>query len=393
MNNILSLGKDCCGCYSCMQVCPKNCITFKEDAEGFMYPRIDTEKCVDCGACVKHCPVLSPVKTAENPTVYGAKVRDSAVSKNSTSGGIFRPLAGAVLNTGGAVFGCAYDENLNARHIMVENTADLIKLQGSKYVQSDTRGVYSLVKSELLKERPVLFSGTGCQVAGLRSFLGDKDYPNLLTVDIVCHGVPSQKLFSRYLEYLGAKAGGKITSYNFRSKEKHGWGLYYKAVTDNNKTKTGYGYYDPYYYSFLNCMTYRESCYSCKFANSRRTGDITLADYWGIEMIDPSFYDKKGVSVVMINTEKGRNAWDNISEKTDFIPSSVKLAAKMNGNLSHPSKRPQCRDSIYCGLDGDISEYVEKRLKPGFMLKRRLKMLVPISVKGRIKYMLKNHSK
>lgn len=389
MKNILSVGKDCCGCYSCKQICPKNCINFRGDAEGFMYPYVDENLCIECGKCLRGCPVASPVAISENPTVLGAKLKDGDVCANSTSGGIFYPLASDVINAGGVVFGCAYDENLSAKHIMAETLEDLRLLQGSKYVQSNTDGVYTMVKAQLETGRQVLFSGTGCQVAGLKAFLGNKEYPNLLNVDIVCHGVPSQKLFSRYLEYLGKKSGGKITSYSFRSKEKQGWGLYYKAVSQSGKTKTGYGYFDPYYYSFLTCKTYRESCYNCKFANERRTGDITLADYWGIEKIDPSFYDKKGVSVVIINTDKGNCAWEKIKDKTEFVPSSMELAAQMNGNLSHPSQRPACRDTIYQGLDGDIEAYVNQKLKPGLMLKRRIKMLIPISVKGKIKHMLK----
>lgn len=201
-------------------------------------------------------------------------------TKESTSGGIFIPLAKSTLEKGGVVFGCAYDENLVARHIAVEKEADLHKLQGSKYVQSDLSGIYSRVKSELKDGRNVLFSGTGCQVAGLRSFLG-KDFDNLITVDIVCHGVPSPKLFEKYIGYLGSKLGEPVKSYNFRSKKRHGRGLFYDVETDNIG-KGGSGFDDPYYNAFLNCKTYREGCYNCRFANCDRQGDITLADFWGI---------------------------------------------------------------------------------------------------------------
>lgn len=387
MNNILPLGKDCCGCNACEQICPKKCITFKYDNEGFSYPEIDETSCVNCGACIKHCPILSDAERGENPDVYAAKLNDRATAFKSTSGGVFVPLAESILKKNGVVFGCAYDENLVARHIAITDINDLIKLQCSKYVQSDTSGIYSQVKKALTEDRYVLFSGTGCQVAGLKTFLG-KDYPKLFTVDIVCHGVPSGKLFSRYLEYLGGKMGGKITSYSFRSKEKKGWDLYYK-VTTKTKSKSGYGFFDPYYNAFLNCKIYRESCYSCKFANSTRPSEITLADFWGIEKINPDFYDKNGVSLVLVNNKKGTELWNEIVDCLTYLPSTVEKAVEMNGNLAAPSKRPACRDNIYDGLDGDINKYVAEKLKMDSTMKKRIKMLVPVSVKGKIKHILK----
>lgn len=387
MNNITTLGKDCCGCNACEQVCPKNCISFAPDSEGFMYPVVDNSLCVECGLCTKHCPLIADVSKSKAPDVYGAKYKNLSESFNSTSGGIFVPVAKYVLDKGGVVFGCAFDESLTARHICIDNAKDLQKLQGSKYVQSDTRGVYSKVKAELDKGRYVLFSGTGCQVAGLKAFLGCVP-ERLITVDIVCHGVPSPLLFEKYMDYLGKKLNGKITGYSFRSKQKKGWGRYYLVETAE-KSKTADGLFDPYYNAFLNVKTLRESCYSCKFANSERASDITLADFWGIEFLNPDFYDKNGVSLVLVNSEKGKKLWKELSESIECIPSTLENAVKMNKNLSAPAKRPACRDDIYKGIDGDFNKYISEKLAVKIGLKSRIKTLIPISLKGKIKHCLK----
>lgn len=378
----MKVGKDCCGCNACEQLCPKKCITFEYDSEGFLYPQVNADLCTDCGLCAGRCPITSDVERGKNPEVYAAKYTDRDTVFNSTSGGIFILLALNVLEKGGVVFGCAYDENLVAKHIAVESKDELYRLQSSKYVQSDTRGIYTLVKKELENGREVLFSGTGCQAGGLKAFL-NKDYPNLLIVDIVCHGVPSPKLFEKYLDYMGKKLGGKVREYNFRSKEKRGWDLYYKASSDK-KSKSDYGFFDAYYNAFLNCKTYRESCYNCKFANSERAGDITLADYWGIQKMHPEFFDSNGVSLVLVNNERGRKAWAEISGNVKAIPSTLEKAAVMNGNLVAPSKRPSCRDSIYDGMDGDFDLYVKTKLKFKINPKTKIKKMIPVLFKQKI---------
>ena len=383
LNNIKVLGKACCGCRSCEQVCPKKCIKFEYDNEGFLYPVIDESTCVDCGLCTKHCPLLADIRRGENPEVYAAKYNDRETTFKSTSGGIFMPLAKKVIENGGVVFGCAYDENLVARHIAVEDIKELYRLQSSKYVQSELSDTYSKVKAELLKGRKVLFSGTGCQTAGLRAFL-KKDYENLLLVDIVCHGVPSPKLFENYIAWMGKKLGGKLDEYNFRSKEKRGWDLYYKAST-GKKSKSDYGFFDPYYNAFLNCKTYRESCYECKFANAQRTGDITLADFWGIQKFHPEFFDTNGVSLILINTENGRKAFEEISDCVTYITSDLEKAVVMNKNLSAPSHRPDCRDTIYEGFDKDFDTYVKTKLSYKVDPKMKIKKMIPMGLKNALK--------
>lgn len=376
----MQLGKGCCGCSGCEQICPKNCISMQKDNEGFFYPVVDEDVCVDCGACVKHCPMITDAPRYSEPKVYAAKYKDRESTFKSTSGGLFIPIAKNILSDGGIVFGCAYDENLVAKHIAVESENELCRLQSSKYVQSDTRGIYEQVKSALKSGRQVLFSGTGCQVAGLKTYLS-RDYDNLLTVDIVCHGVPSPELFKNYIDYMGKKLGGSLTSYNFRSKEKRGWDLYYKA-DNGKKSKSDYGFFDSYYSAFLYCKTYRESCYECKFANKNRVGDITLADYWGIQKAHPEFYDENGVSLVLVNTEKGNKCLTNIKDKLDIIESDYDKASVMNSNLVHPSKRPSCRDSIYDGFDcGNFETYAKTKLAFKINPKTKIKKMIPLGVK------------
>lgn len=376
----MQLGKSCCGCSGCEQICPKNCISMKPDSEGFLYPEVDESICIECGICIKHCPILTDVSRCNIPKVYAAKYKDRGSTFKSTSGGLFIPIAKSVLSMGGVVFGCAYDENLVAKHIKVETEDELYQLQSSKYVQSDTRGIYKQVKTELQNGKEVLFSGTGCQAAGLRSFLG-KDYGNLLITDIVCHGVPSPKLFKNYIDYMGKKLGGTLTSYNFRSKEKRGWDLYYKAE-NGQKSKSDYGFFDPYYSAFLYCKTYRESCYECKFANKNRVSDITLADYWGIQKFHPEFFDENGVSLVLVNTEKGKKYLEKIKDKLEIIESDYNKASVMNANLVHPSKRPSCRDSIYDGFDcGNFETYAKTKLAFKINPKTKIKKMIPLGVK------------
>ena len=388
LNNILKSGENCCGCHSCQQVCPKNCITLKPDNEGFLYPVIDEQHCIDCGLCVKKCPVLTDVERNDTKDVYASKIKDENALFNSTSGGVFYELAKLILSKNGIVFGCAYDENLVARHISINCIDDIKKLQSSKYVQSDLTDIFTQVKTALEKEQFVLFCGTGCQVAGLKAFLG-KEYNNLYTADILCHGVPSPKLFKKYLQWLEHKTGDKITYFNFRSKKKHGWQHFFQYDTQN-KSKVKYGLFDPYYNAFISSKTIRKSCYNCKFANTLRPSDITLGDYWGIEYAHPEFYSSKGVSLVLVNTDKGRKMWNDISQNLNCIKSEIKKAVPLNSNLVSPPQKPPCRDNIYAGIDGDFDKFVKTNLKFKVNPLKRVIMLIPSDVKFKIKRLIKH---
>jgi coenzyme F420-reducing hydrogenase beta subunit len=318
----------------------------QSNAEGFLYPVINESLCNQCELCEKTCPMFRDDLQDNFLEVFAAKSLNKEQMFVSASGGIFPILAENVLEQKGVVFGCAFNENLVAQHIAIENPNELHRLQNSKYVQSDTLDTYIQVKGFLEQSRKVLYSGTPCQIAGLKAFCGKNE--NLITVDLICHGVPSPRLFVKYITQLGKKMGGKVLEYNFRCKEADGWktGANKKTKT-KTKTKTIDSARDPYYFRFKTSESLRESCFSCKFACGKRAGDFTIGDYWGIEEVHPEFYSNLGVSVVLINTDKGRKIWQNVQNKVECIQSSFENAARKLKNLKHPTKRPVTRDSFY----------------------------------------------
>lgn len=365
-NNInnLNIKLECAGCRMCEQICPKNAIKMEEDEEGFLRPVVDENLCINCGLCIKRCPQRNEVeKSRENQTAYAAKIKNIDTLKNSSSGGVFSVLANEYIKNKGKVYGAAYDENFNVMHIGVDTLEGLKKIRGSKYVQSNTLDTYSNVKKDLQEGKQVLYSGTACQIAGLNKFL-EKNYENLLTVDIVCHGVPSQKLFKKYKEYIENKYNGRIEEISFRNKEKRGWGLNLKIRLNNGKIIRKFAYVDPYYKAFVNGDIYRECCYNCKYANSNRVGDITLADYWGLANVHPEFYDGKGVSAVIVNTQKGIDTWNKVKDELEYIETSVEFIKKYNPNLVKPTYRKNSRDYIYNKLDEkDFKKFIKENLK------------------------------
>jgi len=349
--------KNCTGCRACEQKCNKNAIAMQNNAEGFIYPSINESLCNKCGLCEKICPMFRDDLQNDVLDVFAAKSLNKEQMLKSASGGIFPVLAESILGQNGVVFGCAYDENFVAKLIAIENTDELHKLQSSKYVQSDTLNTFAQVKDFLEQNRKVLYSGTPCQIAGLKAFLG-KNYEDLTTVDLVCHGVPSPVLFAKYIEWLSKKMKGKIIEHNFRSKERCGWGYEIKTKT---KTKIKYmnKHIDPYLSAFLKNESLRECCYSCKYACKRRVGDITIADYWGIEQAHPEFYSNDGVSAVLVNTPGGKNLWESVGNKIKYIQSSFEKVTKKIKMLNRPAKRPITRDTFYNTIY-DMEEYFFK---------------------------------
>ena len=364
--------KNCTGCRACEQQCSRNAIAMRADFEGFLYPKIDTEKCNNCGLCEKTCPMLRDDLQNSVLETIAAKNLNKEQILRSASGGVFAAIAEVILEQGGVVFGCAFDENIVAGHIFAENLNELCKLQGSKYVQSDTKNTYSQAKEFLRQNRKVLYSGTPCQVAGLKAFLG-KDYENLITIDLICHGVPSPKLFAKYIEWLGKKMGGRIIYYDFRNKEQGGWRYGLKAETEikSEYLKTSL---DPYLLSFSKKETLRECCYSCKYKCETRTGDLTIGDYWGIfsKKVHPDFFSRDGVSVILVNTHNGRKIFENIKNKVESIQSTFKNVTSTQANFKPSSiERPMIRDYIY-----NMDESFFK-----ISLYRKLKSLVPDKIK------------
>ena len=317
--------KDCSGCGACANICPKNCIRMERDEMGFAYPVVDADSCINCGRCEVVCPILNPAKENSPRAVLGAKNRDEAVRSTSSSGGTFFELAKATISRGGIVYGCALDEKLVARHIGVDTVDDLSALKGSKYVQSDVGTIYREVKKYLTEGREVLYSGTPCQIAGLKNYLG-KEYDKLLLIDVLCHGVPSPGVFEDYLAYLGERFGSRPISVNFRNKEKSWKRLYFEVIFENGKRYFTFCGYDRYMSMFLNNISLRPSCYDCRFTTVNRQGDITLGDFWGIGRKYPERDDDKGISLIIVNTEKGERAYGEIVTNLDAFDSDIDTA-------------------------------------------------------------------
>ena len=338
--------KDCSGCSACANICPKNCIKMERDEFGFAYPKVDTDLCINCGRCETVCPIINPAKENNPLSVKGAKNRDESVRRTSSSGGTFFELANGIISRGGIVFGCALDSELVARHIGVETVEGLSALKSSKYVQSDVGTTYREVKKHLMDGREVLYSGTPCQIAGLKNYLG-KSYDNLLLVDVLCHGVPSPGVFADYLEYLGERFGAKPISVNFRNKEKSWKRLYFEVKFENGKRYFTFCGYDRYMSMFLNNISLRPSCYDCRFTTVNRQGDITLGDFWGIGRKYPERDDDKGISLIIVNSEKGKNAYESISGKFDAFDSDIDTAKKPQHTMTASTPKNPKNEEFY----------------------------------------------
>lgn len=335
----------CSGCTACYAACPVSCITMVADEEGFDYPSVDSGKCTDCGLCQKVCPARHSTKNTSEPLVFACWYKNDDVRKVSSSGGIFTLLAEQFLQSGGVVFGAAFDENCEVIHTYIEKKEDIDKLRRSKYVQSSLGDTFHGVKRLLSERRKVLFTGTPCQVSGLNNFLG-KDYDNLLLVDIVCHGVPSPAVFRSYRREREQQYGAKITECSFRDKP-FGWNpaLHMMMKMSNGEKYSSLLSEDPYGEGFLRNLFLRPACHHC-FANNFRSGsDITLGDYWGINEVHLRFDDKKGTTVAIIKTEKGKKVWSGLQPKIKSRHSSLEKALPGNPCIrhsvaEHPNRAP-----------------------------------------------------
>lgn len=315
------------------------------DEEGFLYPYIEQEKCINCGLCEKACPEqnVQPEKRNDNPLAcFAATAKDMQVRLQSSSGGVFSLLAKAILDRGGVVFGARFDNDFLAFHSYTETEEGLPPFRGSKYVQSDLRGVYSQVQAFLKEERPVLFTGTPCQVAGLRSFLHNREDENLYLVSIVCHGAPSPRIWKDYLDSI--TQGASPTSVNMRDKS-NGWNQYRMVVQKDGLDVLNVNATDTTYMkAFLSNLTLRPSCYSCQFRGNHGS-DLTLGDYWGIESVHPEMTDNKGTSLVLVYTKKGRQ----LLERTDLNLRESRYEDVLKGNPSiiHTSWKPVERELFW----------------------------------------------
>lgn len=379
MNNILKIGIKCVGCRSCEQSCPVSCIKLRENQEGFIYPTIDTDLCIECGKCINACPVEKKGLHINKPLeVWAWKNKNSVDLMRSASGGAADSATRVVLQTGGIVYGAAYDDQLVVRHIRVENEEERYRLQSSKYVQSNLDNTYSLVKRDLLDGKCVLYTGTPCQISGLYAYLGGNKN-NLYTIDLICHGVPSPKFFKKYVDYQQKQMGEKVISYNFRSKDKRGWGTQYLLKT---KTKTKALTLDRYGKHFMDGDCYRECCYQCEYAKINRVGDLTVGDFWGIAKSHPDFYSTKGVSSVFVNTIKGKKIFEKMKEYAEIEVATLEEAMVKQRNLVKASERTISRNSFYNEIDNE--NFIE-HISVGIQIKERIKVILPKGLIERIK--------
>jgi coenzyme F420-reducing hydrogenase beta subunit len=349
--NISILAKTgCYGCGVCVDVCPTLCIGLENDAEGFPYPVVDQPECIDCQWCILSCPGMNDVsreRFLDQPEFYAGYSKDDQVRYQSSSGGFFSPLAEHILAEGGVVYGARYDfDRMTVEHARVDDIAGLPPLRKSKYVQSSTVTIFPQVKKDLAEKRKVLFTGTPCQVEGLHLFLKQDD-ANLFICDIICHGVPSPVLFQRHFSALQAQRGSAITEIDFRTKAK-GWKgpleLYLEVAYGEEHTLT-YAPLDAYYALFLSNLVLRPCCYHCKYASTQRRSDLTLGDFWGVKKYHPDLFDGKGTSLILANTEKGKQLLEALAASVHL--EQLSTVKPFPPNLTRPTHQPQSRARFF----------------------------------------------
>jgi len=342
----------CCGCYSCVNSCPVKCIALVTDQEGFEYPVVDETKCINCGLCEKNCPILQAKPGADTePPAYAMMNKEEEVRLSSSSGGVFHAVAKEILKEDGVVFGSALVENgRTARHMWVEKEADLGLLRGSKYIQSFIGNTYTEAKEFLQAGRKVLFTGTPCQIEGLKAFL-EKDYENLYCLDIICHGVPSPKVWSKYLDYREKKAKAKVKNANFRKKV-YGWkGFSMYIEFENGKVYQRTFPEDIYMNVFLKDICLRPSCHKCEFKKWSESSDITIADFWGVGRVAPKMDDDKGTSLALINSPKGQELFKRMQSGLACVQVDLKESLRENPQMLTSAPYNPNREAFFEDLE------------------------------------------
>ena len=365
---------DCCGCSACAMKCPKHCITMHADNEGFLYPKVNEADCIDCGLCEKVCHELHPFEERKPLNVYAAINKDEEIRLKSSSGGIFYLLAEKTISEGGVVFGARFDEDWQVVIDYADTLEGIKPFMGSKYLQARTATAFKDAEAFLKQGRKVLFSGSPCQIAGLHHYLR-KEYDNLTTVDFVCHGVPSPKVWQRYLDEVVTSGKQAINDVKFRNKS-NGWKKFNFVLSYNQEEKThslcSWHQQNHYMRAFLSDMILRPSCHECRAKQGSSHSDITIADFWGINIEMPEMDDDKGTGLVLVNTDKGRQAldWSKVTQKE----SSIEVASKYNGGLSSITKPHPKLAEFFDALDASPSviDLIDKSLRPSF--KSRIKL-------------------
>ncbi len=346
--------EECTGCSACEAICAQHAIVMKPNIGGFLYPELDSDKCVECGRCHTVCDLANSDDRNHWKAIYALKHNNPEIIKKSTSGGAFYMLAKSILEEGGAVYGAAFDEEFVVGHIRCDKLDALFKLQKSKYVQSNIQLVYKTLAEDLKLGKKVLFSGTACQCNGILSYLKLRhiSIDNLITIDLICHGVPSPQIFKDYLKYRSEK-GGKIVKVDFRDKVRS-WRDFRMALTFQDGKKRTYRQNEDFFMVlFFHNFILRNSCYSCKYTSIDRVSDITLGDFWGLEEFYPKFNDDKGTSVVLISTEKGRNLFDRLKPECNCIEIKESEIKRRQPNLRRSSPKNPHYDEFWVDYESE----------------------------------------
>ena len=359
---------ECSGCTACQSICPKNAIKMVEDEEGFKYPKTNKDKCINCGACYKICPNVKKDETNKILEAYGAKHKNPEEQITSRSGGVFIALSDYILNNGGIVYGAQQivkdcrtrkenEDIISVCHNRATTTEERNKFKGSKYVQSDMGTIINDINKDLKEGKIVLFSGTPCQVAGVKAVIPKKYQEKLYTCDIVCHGVPSNRVFQEFLKYMEKLSDKKIVEFRFRDK-RYGWESHYETSFFDDGTELTTRYFRDLFYGHDNL---RPSCHVCNYANTNRLGDVSIADFWGVDKIAPDFLDKNGVSLVIINNEKGKKWFESIKNKLDIIQCSIEDCIQNTYTLNQPTQKGENREQFWQDFKTKEFEYIIKK--------------------------------
>lgn len=362
MISVFDKKEECCGCTACKSICPTKAIEMLSDEEGFLYPEINQELCINCGRCRNVCPfknIINVDDKLDKPLVYAVKQKDFETRMKSTSGGVYTAISDLILNEFGSVYGVKFDEDFKVVHSKAIDFKERNKFRGSKYVQSDLGDVFNQIQNDLKSGKSILFTGTGCQVAGLRKFMADKKISTdrLITNDIVCHGTPSPLLWFDYLKFI--QKNMKIRAYTFRHKENSWRGYNVKVEYENGKCRINSANIKVYANLFGSDLALRPSCYNCKFTNLDRKSDIMIGDFWGIEKSMPEIDDDKGISLVLVNTAKGKDTFDSVKVNVDIWESNTNDC--LQPNLVEPTKKPQKRELFWQDYYDNGFEFIAKK--------------------------------
>lgn len=372
---------DCCGCAACVQICPKKCISFDEDEHGFRYPLVNNEMCIDCGMCEKVCPVLNQSEYRKPIKTFAAQNLNHEVRRISSSGGIFSALAEAIIHEGGVVFGARFNENWEVVHSYTEIKEGLEPFRGSKYIQSCIGDSYQQVRDFLKNGRKVLFTGTPCQISGLKNFL-NTDYAELLTVEVACHGVPSPKIWREYLECKLKKYPGMIVSnVSFRDKTS-GWSKFSVKINYSATDEITQYDQDVFMKGFIKNLYLRPSCYSCNARKGKSGADICIADYWGVGTIHPDIDDDKGTSLVIIYSEKGEHYYESIIKEVRSVISDYDKAVVYNPCIEKSVVLPKASAGFW-------SQYFQKKENLVLLISNKIKPSLIDRVKKVLKKVIK----